>query len=85
MFYSKSTFFFLRILGLHLWHMEVPRLGVGSELQVLVYTTAIARPNWSCICDLHHNSQQCQIFNPLSEARDMEPTSSWILVGLLTC
>ena len=23
-----------------------------------------------CICDLHHSSQQCQILNPLSEARD---------------
>ena len=22
------------------------------------------------ICNLHHSSQQCQIFNPLSEARD---------------
>jgi len=26
--------------------------------------------NWSCIYDLHHNSLQCQILNPLSEARD---------------
>ena len=24
----------------------------------------------SCICDLHHSSWQCQILNPLSEARD---------------
>ena len=24
----------------------------------------------SCICDLHHSSQQCWILNPLSEARD---------------
>ena len=30
-------------LGLHQQHMEVPRLGVESELQLLVYTTAIAR------------------------------------------
>ena len=30
------TFF----IGPHLWHMEVPRLGVGSELQLPAYTTA---------------------------------------------
>ena len=29
-------------LGPHLWHMEVPRIGVKSELQQLAYTTAIA-------------------------------------------
>ena len=27
-------------------------------------------PNPSCICDLHHSSWQCEILNPLSEARD---------------
>ena len=48
--------------------MEIPRLGAESELQVLAYTT-VAR-DLSCICDLHHSSQQCQILNPLSEAGD---------------
>ena len=24
----------------------------------------------SCICDLHHSSQQCWILNPLSEGKD---------------
>ena len=38
--------------------MEVPRLGVESELQLLVYTTAIGQL-W-----------QHQILNSLSEARD---------------
>ena len=27
-------------LGAHLWHMEVPRLGVKLELQLPAYTTA---------------------------------------------
>ena len=27
-------------LGLHPWHMEVPRLGVESELCLLAYATA---------------------------------------------
>ena len=32
-------------LGPNLRHMEVPRLGVKSELQVLAYTTATATPD----------------------------------------
>ena len=50
--------------------MEVPRLGVESELQLTAYTTATAMPDLSCICDLHNTSWQQQILNPLSEARD---------------
>ena len=38
------TFLFV-FLGPHLWHMEVPRLGVESELQLLAYTTATAMPD----------------------------------------
>ena len=34
--------FFFAILRLHSQHMEVPRLGVKSELQLLAYTTATA-------------------------------------------
>ena len=41
-------------LGLHLQHMEVPSLGVESEL--LAYTTATAMPDPSRVCDLHHSS-----------------------------
>ena len=50
--------------------MEVPRLGVELELQLLAYATATAMRNPSCICDLHHSSRQRQILNPLGEARD---------------
>ena len=50
--------------------MEVPRLGVEPELQLLAYATAIATLDTSRVCDLHHSSQQCWILNPLSEARD---------------
>ena len=38
-----------------MWHMEVLRLGVESELQPLVYATAIAMRDPSSICDLHHS------------------------------
>ena len=48
----------------------VPQLGVESELQLPAYTTATARWDLSRVCNLCHNSQQCQILNPLSEARD---------------
>ena len=57
-------------LGLHPQHMEVPRLGVELELQLLAYTTATATPDPSHIFNLHHGSRQCRSLNPLSEARD---------------
>ena len=45
-------------LGPHPQHMEFPRLGVLSELQLPAYTTATAMPDPSCVCNLHHSSQQ---------------------------
>ena len=52
---------FIYFLGLHPWHMEVPRLGVDSELQLPICITATATWDLSCICDIYHSSQQCQI------------------------
>ena len=63
-------FIYFFFLGWHLWHMEVPKLGVESELQLLTYTTATKMPDSSHVCDLHCNSQQCQILNLLSKAGD---------------
>ena len=57
-------------LGLQLRNMEVLRLGVELELELLAYTTATATWNLSHVCSLHHSSQHLWIFNPLSEARD---------------
>ena len=76
-------FFFLLFLGPHPWHMEAPRLGVSSELQLPAYATATAMPDLSCICDLHHSSRQCQILNLMSEARE-GPTTSWFPVGFVS-
>ena len=45
--------------GPYPWHMEVPRLRVESELQLLAYATATPDP--SCVCDLHHSSWQRQM------------------------
>ena len=54
----------------HPQHMEVPRLGVESEVFLPAYTTATAMPDPSHICDLHCSPWQRQILNPLSKARD---------------
>ena len=58
------------------------------ELQLLAYTTATATQDPSCICDLYHSSQQCQIPDPLSKARDqtqilMDPSQIHFLLSLL--
>ena len=50
--------------------MEVPRLGVKLEVQLPAFAIAIATQELNLICDQHHSSQQRQILNPLSEARN---------------
>ena len=72
-------------LGLHLQHMEVPRLGVQSELQLPVYATATATLwDLSCICDLYHSSRG-NVRSLTQWARPgTEPVFSWILVGFIT-
>ena len=50
--------------------MEIPRLGVEWELQLLAYATAIATQHLSHIYNPYHRSWQCRILNPLSKARD---------------
>ena len=61
---------FLVFLRPHPWHIEVPRLGVELELQLLVCTTATSKPGPSRIFNLYHSSQQHQILNLLSKTRD---------------
>ena len=50
--------------------MEVPRPGVGFELQLPTYATATAMPDLSHICNLHCSSRHSQILNPLTRAKD---------------
>ena len=50
--------------------MEIPRLGVESEIQLLAYTTATATGNLSRIYDLYHSSQQHQKADLMIEAWD---------------
>ena len=79
----QNVFFFF-FLGLHLQHVSM--LGVESELQLSVYGKATAAPDLRSICDLYHSSQQHQILNPLSKARDQTlilMDASWVC-NLLT-
>jgi len=60
--------------------MEVPRLGVKLERQLLAI--AVAMPDQSHVCDLHHSSRQHWIINPLSRARDRTRVlmyTTWVL------
>ena len=59
--------------------MEVPRLGVESELSLPAYARATAMPDPSLICDLHHSSRQAWILNPRSQH-----ATSWFLVGFVS-
>ena len=76
-------FLFFCLLGPYPQHIEVPWLGVKLEPQLPAYVTVIAMLDPRIICDLHCSSQQCQILNPLSEARD-RIASLWMLVGFIT-
>ena len=50
--------------------MEVPRIGIESELQLPVYAIVTATRDPSCVCDLYYSLQQHRILNPLSDAQD---------------
>ena len=66
-----SLFFFL---GPQLWHMEVPRLGVESELQPRGIRAA------SATCATAHSHAR----SPTHQTRPgIEPASFWILVGFV--
>ena len=65
--------------------MEVPKLGVESELQLLASTTATAMWDPSYLCNLYRSLWQCWILNPLTEARDgthILMDTSWVLKPL---
>ena len=82
---SSNTKIFLVFLGLHLRHMEVPRIGVQSELLPPAYTTATATPDQRLIHNLFCSLRQCGILNPLNEAWDATGVlmdTSWVLYPL---
>ena len=84
MLFDFSFFFFFSFL------FRATRSAFGeSQARGLIrataagYTTAIATPDLSHVCDLHHSSQQRRILTPLSEARNQIQNlmfPSWIHV-----
>ena len=52
-FVFQHLYIYFFILGLHMWHMEVPGLGVELELLLQAYATVTAIPDVSRICDLY--------------------------------
>ena len=82
------VFFCFLFRGSYLLYMEVPRLGVKSELQLLAYTTATPTTDaatWDPRC-LWPTPQllQRQILTHWMRP-GIKPTASWILVRFLTC
>ena len=78
---KRGLFFFFVFLGLHSWHMEVPRLGVQLELWPPAYARATAMQDLSLVCNLHYSSWQCWILNSVKEARDWTHVlmdASWV-------
>ena len=67
---AGMNFFFFVLLGPHPQHMELPRLGVKSELHLPAYTTARATPDPSRDCDYTTAHGNTGSFNPLVEVRD---------------
>ena len=62
--------------------MAFSRIRVELELQLYAYNTAAAMPDPGYICNLCCSLQQCQIFNPLSKARDqtcLPMDTGWVL------
>ena len=82
--YLQTIFFFFVFLGPCSQPMDVPRIGVKSELQTPAYATATTTQiQGPSVCDLYCSSWHCQILNPLRRP-GIKPTSSWILVWFLT-
>ena len=73
--------FFVYFLGPHMQHVEVPRLGVQSELQLMAYTTATAKQDLSHVCDTAHSNARSLAHRT---SPGMEPASSWLLVGFVS-
>ena len=79
-------FFLIFFLGSHPQHMEVPRLGVQTEMKLSACVTATATQDLICICNLHNagslthwarpgikptsSQRQCCVLNPLNHNRN---------------
>ena len=84
MFRGHHIFFSLLCFsGPLLQYMEVPRLGVESELQLLATAAATATWDQSLVCDLYQaHGNTGSLTHQVRPG--IEPSSSWILVSFVT-
>ena len=73
-------YIFFCFLQPHLWHMEVPRLGVESELQLPAYATATRSELCLTYTTAHGNTGSLTHW----VRPGIRPASSWTLVGFVT-
>ena len=76
-------FIIFSFLQPYLWHIEVPGLGVESELQLPA--TATATPDLSHICNLYHYLGQWQILDPTEWGQGSNLHLHGHCVKFLTC
>jgi len=82
-FFFFSFFFFF--LGPNPWHMEVPRLGVQSELRLPAYTTTKTAMRDLCAASATYTTDHGQHRILKNWVRpEIKISSSWILVGFIT-
>ena len=74
---------FSLFLGPHPWHMEAPRLGVHSELQLPAYATATATPDQAA-SGTYTTAQGTAGSSTHCVRPAIKPISSWILVGFVS-
>ena len=82
-FFLFFSFLFFFFLGPQVWHMEVPRLEIKSELHLLAYTTDRVMEDLSSSATYttaHRNTG----FLTYWVRPGIESTSSWILVKFVT-
>ena len=86
--HHQFLFFFISFfcfLGPHLQHMEVPRLGVKSEVQLPSHTTATAMWDPSQVCAVTYTTDHSNAGSLTHWARQwIKPVSSWIPVRFVT-
>ena len=80
----RVFFFFFFFLETHLWHREIPRRGVKSELWLPAYATVTTMLVLSCICNLYTTVYGNTGSLTHWERPGIEPMSSWMLVRLIS-
>ena len=64
LFIFYFIFYFFAFLGPHPQHMEVPGVGVESELQLSAHTAARAMRDPCRLCNLQQRSRRCRTLDP---------------------